>query len=273
MKKQRQGLRPTKLKEDTRLKEQHTSGNANMEVNPSPLKKMRDISVKMYNADETMHSNQTGCFPAMSSKCNQYIIVLVEVHGDYIDTKNKSEGLIIKAYLTLWTRLTASGTVRPTMHIHDNKISAAYKAKIKKNCTIQSVPPDNHCRNLAERAIQTFKNHFKAVIVGVHDNFPMNLWDRLLPQVLLTLNLLQKSNIVSAYKYIHGVFDCNKMPLAPMGFAVQIHKRSEKRGSWAAKLVDRWYLRTSLEDYQCYVIYIKKTRSKRVSDTVNFKHK
>ena len=58
--------------------------------------------------------------------------------------KNKSEGSIIKAYLALWTQLTASGTVRPTTHILDNKASAAYKAEIKKNCTIQLVPLDNH---------------------------------------------------------------------------------------------------------------------------------
>jgi hypothetical protein len=41
-------------------------------------------------------------------------MVLAEVGGNYIDAepmKNKSKGSIIKAYLTLWTRLTASGTV------------------------------------------------------------------------------------------------------------------------------------------------------------------
>ncbi len=64
--------------------------------------------------------------------------------------KNKSEGLIIKAYLALWTRLTTSGTVRPTTHILDNKALAAYKAEIKKNCAIQLVPLDNHQQNLAE---------------------------------------------------------------------------------------------------------------------------
>ena len=61
-----------------------------------------------------MHSNQTGHFPATSSKGNQYIMVLVEVDGNYIDAepmKNKSEGSIIKAYLILWTRLTESVTV------------------------------------------------------------------------------------------------------------------------------------------------------------------
>jgi hypothetical protein len=60
---------------------------------------------------------------------------VVEVDGNYIDAeqmKNKSEGSIIKAYLTLWTRLTESGTVRPITHILDNKVSEAYKAEIKK---------------------------------------------------------------------------------------------------------------------------------------------
>jgi hypothetical protein len=83
----------------------------------------------------------------MSSKGNQYIMVLLEVNGNYIDVepmKNKSEGSIIKAYLTLWTRLTESGTVRPITHILDNKVSGAYKAEIKKKCTMQLVPPGNH---------------------------------------------------------------------------------------------------------------------------------
>jgi hypothetical protein len=96
MKEQRQGVRSTKLKEGTRLEKELTPGNSNMEVNPSPSKEMRDAFVKIYNVGE-MHSNLTGCFPAMSSKGNQYIMVLVEVHGNYIDaesTKNKSEGLI-----------------------------------------------------------------------------------------------------------------------------------------------------------------------------------
>ena len=97
-----------------------------------------------------MHSNQTGCFPATSSKGNQYIMVLVEVDGNYIDAepmKNKSEGSIIKAYLILWTWLTESGTVQPITHILDSNVSEAYKAEIHKNCTKQLVPPGNHRQN------------------------------------------------------------------------------------------------------------------------------
>jgi hypothetical protein len=153
-------------------------------------------------------------------------MMLVEVDGNYIDAesiKNIMEGSMIKAYLALWARLTASGAVKPTTHLLDNKALAAYKSEIKKNCTIQLVLPDNHRTNLAEQAIQTFKNHFKVVLAGVDDNFPMRLWDRLLPQTVLTLNLLHQSNVaptVSAYQYVHGAFDYNRMPLGSMGCAV-----------------------------------------------------
>jgi hypothetical protein len=37
--------------------------------------------------------------------------------------------------------------------------------------------------------------------------------------------------------------------------------------------VDGWYLRTSDEHYRCHEIYVKHTRSVRISDTVHFKHK
>jgi hypothetical protein len=104
----------------------------------------------------------------------------------------------------------------------------------------------------------------------------MNLWDRLLPQTVLTLDLLRQSNVaptISAYQYVNGAFDYNKMPLAPMGCAVQVHENSERRGTWAANSSDGWYLRTSPEHYRCHVIYSKNTRSERITDTVHFKHK
>ena len=86
-----------------------------------------------------MHTDQTGHFPATSSRGNQYVMVLVKVNGNFIDAgpmKNRSEGAMIKAYQTLWTRLIASGTVKPKTHILDNEASAEFKKEIQKNCTI-----------------------------------------------------------------------------------------------------------------------------------------
>jgi hypothetical protein len=57
----------------------------------------------------------------------------------------------------------------------------------------QLVPPHFHRRNAAERAICTFKEHFVAGLASVDPDFPLHLWDRLLPQAEMTLNLLQSS--------------------------------------------------------------------------------
>jgi hypothetical protein len=114
----------------------------------------------------------------------------------------------------------------------DNEASEALKTEISENCKIQLLPPDNYRRNLAKRAIHTFKSHFKAIIAEVDNSFLMRLWDKLLPQVTLTLNLLRQSNMaptVSAYAYVNGPFDYNAMPLGPMGCAVQIHESTNRR--------------------------------------------
>ncbi len=58
-----------------------------------------------------------------------------------------------------------------------------------------------------------------------------------------------------------------------MGCAVQFHQSSERRATWAANLIDRWYLQTFPEHYQGHIIYVKQTKSERVSDTVFFKMK
>jgi hypothetical protein len=61
----------------------------------------------------------------------------------------------------------------------------------KNNMTYQLVPPHNHHRKLAEKSIQTFKAHFISILCGTNTNFPLHLWDQLLPQAEHTLNMLQ----------------------------------------------------------------------------------
>jgi hypothetical protein len=66
---------------------------------------MHNVYIKIHNASNMMQSDQTGRFPATLRSRNQYIMVLVEVDGNYIDAepmKNRSAGSMIKAYLTLW---------------------------------------------------------------------------------------------------------------------------------------------------------------------------
>ena len=151
MKQQRQNVRSTKVRQNTTNNGGSDDDECNDQIKPQT--KAKDVYIKIYLANDTVHFDQTGRFPATSSRGNKYIMVLVEIDGNYIDAepmKNKTEGSMIKAYLALWERLTATGTVKPTTHIMDNEASTEYKKVIRKNCTIQLVPPNNHRRNLAE---------------------------------------------------------------------------------------------------------------------------
>ena len=126
------------------------------------------------------------------------------------------------------------------------------------------VPPDTHRRNIAERAIQTLKNHFIAILSGVNPRCPISLWSKLIPQIVLTLNLLRPSNVcpnVSAYTFMNG------------GCAVQLYVKPDRRKTWGEHSNDGWYLGTSKKHYRCLKILNKKTKEERIYDTVFFKHK
>ena len=133
-------------------------------------------------------------------------------------------------------RLKTAGIVL-RKHVLDNEVSSAMTDVIrdKYKMEMELVPPGCHRRNAAEVGIRNFKAHFLSVLAGVADDFPLTLWDRLLPQTEITLNFLRQSNAtptVSAHSYFSGPFDYNRMPLAPMGYAAQIHEKTDKRGTW-----------------------------------------
>jgi hypothetical protein len=95
------------------------------------------------------------------------------------------------------TRLTNKGHL-DNLQILDNEASTEYKRTIKtkwKAC-FQLVPPHVHRRNQAERVIRTFKDLFIAILAGINKTFPKSLWDLLLPQAEMTVNLLRQSTIL-----------------------------------------------------------------------------
>lgn len=243
-------------------------------------KKVRDVYMKVYDTRETSFSDQTGRFPTRSQRGNKYIMVMVEMDSNAILVEpmtSRKDKEMQRAYRTLMLRLKRAGIV-PKKHVIDNEVSEQMKAMIRDefNLELQLASPGMHRVNAAEVAIRNFKCHFLSVLAGTADDFPPYLWDRLLPQTEITLNLLRQSNAtpkVSAYAHLCGPFDYNKMPLAPMGCKVQVHEKTDKRGTWSYHTVDGWYLSTSPEHYRAHNCHIKATRSERVSDTVQFQHK
>ncbi len=161
-------------------------------------------------------------------------------------------------------------------HRLDNECSDNFKKCITKNkMTWELVLPDCHRRNMAERAIQTFKNHFVSILSGVDDRFPLSLWYHLVRPAELTVNLLQQSNVapkISAYAHVHGQHNYMRKPFAPLGCSVIAHVKLKNRRTWDNHGEVGFNIRTLMEHHRCFPVYIVKTRATRVSDSIFFKH-
>ncbi len=100
----------------------------------------------------------------------------------------------MRAYQTLIDRL-AKAMIFPKLHILDKECLQDFKHKIESNgMKYQLVPPNDHWRNIAEKAIQTFKDNFVSIVCGTEKTFPLHLWDLILQQAEHTLNLLRPSH-------------------------------------------------------------------------------
>jgi hypothetical protein len=105
----------------------------------------------------------------------------------------------VKAYDTIHQELTVKG-FKPKLQTLDNEGSAAMKIFFTANdVDYQLVPPHCHRRNAAERAIRMFKEHFVAGLSSVEPTFPLHLWDILLSQAEIALNLLPQLTFMASW--------------------------------------------------------------------------
>ena len=133
-------------------------------------------------------------FPYKSSRENEYILIVYHVDYNAIlgtPIKNRQASTITQAWIKLENILSNCDASTKTLILDNETLFEVQNAKRKKHITYQMVSPHNHRASFAERAIQTFKKHFKEGLSTLHLDFPMAEWDCLLPQAFLTLNLLQ----------------------------------------------------------------------------------
>ena len=85
-------------------------------------------------------------------------MIIHEIYGasTWVEAmKNRTEGEMIEAQRRGLMRTKQQG-ITPAHQVLDNKISQIYKDEIRESgMSYQLVPPDDHRRNIAERAIQT----------------------------------------------------------------------------------------------------------------------
>ena len=118
-----------------------------------------------------------------------------------------------------------------------------------------------------------FKNHFVAGLSYVHPKFPMYLWDELLSQAFITLNLLQTSRTcpkISAYIYLHGTYNFDTTPLAPPGVRVLLYNDPNHRVSYRVHGDEAYYLGPALERYRCYNCFVPSSWGIRTCATAPF---
>jgi hypothetical protein len=221
-----------------------------------------------------IYTDQTGRFPVVSSKGNKYIMILYDYDINAIlaqPIKYRTAPELLRAFHIMEQELVARG-LKPKLMKLDNEASKLLKAYLHQhNIIFQLVPPYSHRRNSAQRAIRSFKDHLIAGLCSTDKSFPMHLWDRLLTQAVITLNMLRTSRInpkLSAATHIYGQYDFNRAPMEPPGTRIISHETPDRRRTWAPHGQDGWYIGPALEHDRCYTVYITKTRGERVVETV-----
>jgi hypothetical protein len=187
-----------------------------------------------------LYRDLTGKFPVRSRKGNSYVMFCYVYDCNYIKVipmKYRYASEWVKAYDHIHQELAAKG-FKPKLQTLDKEASAALKNFFTANdVEYQFVPHHFHHRYAAERAIRTFKEHFAARLSSVDPTFPLHLWDRLLPQAEIKLNLLQTSRLhpqLSSAAQFHGLLYYNKTAFAPPGCKIIAHEKPGKRRTWAS---------------------------------------
>ena len=182
---------------------------------PTTTKRDRDTYLACLPITGQVFPDQTGRFPISSASGNQYLFILYDFDSNHIfavPIQNRTKHQLLLALQTIYGQLEKAG-LKPKHQRMDNEISDLVSKYLhSKNVILQLTPAGDHRRNLAERAIQTFKHHFIAGLSSTNSNFPLNQWDKLVPQTVLTLNILRPSRIdptISAHAQVHGDFNWN----------------------------------------------------------------
>jgi hypothetical protein len=227
--------------------------------------------------DQRQHyMDLTGKLPVRSSKGNSYVMVCYVYDCNYVKVtpmKYRSASEWVKSYDTIHRELTVKG-FKPKLQTLDNEASAALNNFFTTNdVDYQLVPLHCHRHNATERAIRTFKEHFVAGLSSVEPTFTLHLWDRLLPQAEITLNLLRTSRLhpqLSAAAHFHGLVDYNKTAFYPPGCNIIAHEKPGKRRTWAPHGQHGYSLGPAMHHCRCQNVYISSTASERIVDTLEF---
>jgi len=90
-----------------------------------------------------------------------------------------SDDVIFQAYKEIYEMIESKRFVIRFNNMDNQASKVINKFLTHMQCELMLVEPNNHRVKVAERAIQTFKDHFVSTLATTDSNFPLQLWDRL----------------------------------------------------------------------------------------------
>ena len=150
--------------------------------------------------------------------------------------------------------------------ILDNESNAEYNNTIRDfwKLEYQLFLTNLHCCNAAKCAIYTFKAHFLSILSVIAEYFSKNLWDMLITQTEMALNILRQSTLkptTYSWENSNGPTSYKHTPLGTLGCKLIMHKKTNTRPSWYFRGKYGWNVGVPLEIYRCQFIVAKDTRS------------
>ena len=184
---------------------------------------------------------------------------------------SRTKNQILLAYKTNTEMLRKRG-FKPKIQRLDNEASQILRDYIdNQRVDYQVTPAGLNRRNNAERVVQTFKNHIIAGLSSTPPKFPLNLWDKILTQELLTLNILRPARVspqLSTYAHVHGTFDYKKRPLTPLDINCLAHVKAFLCHTWDLYAKEGFYIFPVMKYNQCHNIWYSSTSSTCICNTV-----
>ena len=233
-------------------------------------------TTKSFPSSDLRHHDLTGRFGVKGYTGAEYFMIMLCGNYIHIEALNsRCQADYVKAYARGAVFFEERG-ITPSFERMDNEDSALLDEYCKNHdppIAIQHVPAHNHRGNKAERAIQTAKNHLISTFCVTDAKFPLYLFDKLIDQAELTLNLMRGSSFsphVSAWQALNGSYNFSNTPIAPPGMKIVCFESPDQRHTWATHGVDGFYIGPALDHHRCYKVYITATRSIRTTGQLSW---
>ena len=228
-----------KLNKQTKINTNTTIPNSNIVKDSTGEQEEDDMVTKTIQLSDlspeerkalAAYFDATGRFPFQSEEGYEYM--LVSVYKNYIHVEpmiDRRAPSYVTAYRSTINFFQSKGHILSVCRL-DNESSILLENFFNEEVKIEFnfIAAGNHRANKAERAIQSWKNHFIAGIATVDPDFPMTQWPNFLLQAELTLNHLRPfadNDKISAYEGIFkSKYDFQAHPIAPIGTKVVVYE-------------------------------------------------